>query len=77
MYLKRKRFLSFQYKKIHLDLLKTPSPSPIFSARNTISARSTPMHLVYKKKYSFCVYSIDNQVTNKRRSSYRRTALNS
>ena len=53
MYLKRKRFLSFQYKKIHLDLLKTPSPSPIFSARNTISARSTPMHLVYKKNILF------------------------
>ena len=50
----KENYLSHFNIKIHLNLLKnTPLPQ-LFSARKTLSVRSTPMHLVYKKQiYSF------------------------
>ena len=48
-------------KKLHLSHLKH-SPIPgLFSARKTLSARSTPMHLVYvNKNILFSLYLVDN-----------------
>ena len=74
---KEKYFSHFNIKNTHQSL-ETPSPAPTFSGRKTLSASSIPMPLVYKKEnYSFSVYSVDNPLTSIRRSSYRRTALNS
>ena len=63
--------------EIRTQSLETPSPSPTFTSRKSLSPRSTPMHLVYENKnILFSVYSVDNPLTNTRRSFYRRTALN-
>ena len=48
-YFKRKLLLSFPYKNTSQSL-ETPSHSPTFFSEKTLSARSTPMHLVYKNK---------------------------
>ena len=47
---KENYYFHFNIKKIHLNHLKHPPFPPHFSARNTLSARSTLMHLVYKNK---------------------------
>ena len=75
---KENYFSHFNIQKYISVSLETPSFLSIFAARKTLSARSTPMHLVYKKhNYSFSVHSVDNSFTNTRRSSYGRTALSS
>ena len=51
-------FLYFNIK-MHLNLLKHPPFPPLFSGRKTLSAGSTPMHLVYKNKLLFRL-SVDN-----------------
>ena len=53
---KENYFSNFNIKKIHLNPL-----SPLFSARKSLNARSTPMQLVYKNEdillYSFSKFS--------------------
>ena len=75
---KENYFSHFNIKNTHQSL-ESSSSGPTFSARKTLSARSIPMPLVWfiKTKIFFLLYSVDNPFNNTRRSSYRRTALNS
>ena len=46
-------FSNFNVIKNTSQSLESPSPSPLFSARKTLNARSTLMHLVLKTKKKF------------------------